>query len=223
MDALDHTDQSLGKMVARLKQRNLFDTTLIVVTAKHGDVPIDPLRFRAADLSLIPKLVSAIEPGLLLNAEQDGSVAMLWLRDHRHVADVVNALRSHQSEAGIQQILSGESLKLMFPDPAIDPRMPDIMIQPAFGVIYVEKDDGFIEEHGGFTEEDTHVALLLSLAGSSSCEIKSPVTTAQIAPTILSQLGLNPRKLEAVVRELTPVLPGLDRAVPDARPTGNTF
>jgi hypothetical protein len=223
LDALDHTDQSLGKMVAKLKERNLLATTLIIVTAKHGDVPIDPLKFRAADLTLIPKLVNEIEPGLLLNAEQDGSVAMLWLRDHRHAADVVNALRSHQSEAGIQQILSGESLKLMFPDPATDPRMPDIVIQPIFGVIYVEENDGFIEEHGGFTEEDTHVALLVSLAGSSSREIKSPVTTAQIAPTILSELGLNPKQLEAVVNELTPILPGLDHAVKDVRPTSNTF
>jgi hypothetical protein len=228
LDALDHTDQSLGKLVAKLKQRKLLDTTLIVVTAKHGDVPIDPPKFRAADLSLIPKLVNAIEPGLLLNAEQDGSVAMLWLRDHRHRADVVNALRSHQSEAGIQQILSGESLQLMFPDPATDPRMPDIVIQPTFGVIYVEEKDGFIEEHGGFTEEDTHVALLVSLAGSSPCEIKSPVATAQIAPTILSELGLNPKKLQAVVNERTPILPGLDHAVldhaaKDVRRTSKTF
>ncbi len=95
-------------------------------------------------------------------------------------------------------------------------------------MIYVEKDDGFIEEHGGFTEEDTHVALLVSLAGSSSCEIKSPVTTAQIAPTILSELGLNPKKLEAVVNELTPILPGLGSRgqrcpTKDVRPTSNTF
>jgi len=209
-DALDHTDQSLGKMVSKLKERNLLETTLIIVTAKHGDVPIDPLKFRAADLRLIPKLVNEIEPGLLLNAEQDGSIAMLWLKDHRRVTDVVKSLRAHQAEAGIERILSGETLKLIFPDPATDPRMPDIVIQPALGVIYVEEGDGFIEEHGGFTEEDTHVALLVSLASFSSRQIKSPVITAQIAPTILSELGLSPKKLEAVAKELTPVLPGPD-------------
>jgi hypothetical protein len=63
----------------------------------------------------------------------------------------------------------------------------------------------------------------VSLAGSSSREIKSPVTTAQIAPTILSELGLNPKKLEAVVNELTPILPGLDHTVKDVRPTSKTF
>jgi hypothetical protein len=209
LDALDHTDQSIGKMVEELKRKQLFDSTLIIVTAKHGDVPIDPLKFRAADLELIPKIVNSVEPGLILNAEQDGSIAMVWLKNQKRTLDVVKALRSKQTEAGIQQIFSGESLKLMFADPANDPRMPDIIIQPNFGVIYVEQKDGFIEEHGGFTDEDTHVALLLSLPWFSPSQIKSPVRTAQIAPTILQELGLNPESLEAVVKEMTPTLPGL--------------
>ncbi len=194
-----------------MKENRLLDSTLIIVTAKHGDVPIDPLRFRAADLSLIPSIVNSIEPGLLLNAEQDGSIAMLWLKDHRHTADVVKAIRNRQTEAGIQQIFSGESFKLMFADPANDPRMPDIVIQPNLGVIYVEPDDGFIEEHGGFTDEDTHVALLVSFPSFPPREIKSPVRTAQIAPTILEQLGLNPKSLEAVVKEMTATCRGSGR------------
>src|SRR5882724_9305462 len=209
LDALNHTDQSIGKMVEELKKKRLFDSTLIIVTAKHGDVPIDPLKFRAADLDLIPDVVNSIEPGLLLNAEQDGSIAMLWLKNQKRMLDVVRALRSKQTEAGIQQIFSGESLKLMFADPANDPRMPDIVIQPNFGMIYVEHEDGFIEEHGGFTDEDTHVALLLSLPAFSPLEIKSLVRTVQIAPTILRELGLNPNSLGAVVKEMTPTLPHL--------------
>src|SRR5207253_5549168 len=138
---------------------------------------------------------------------QDGSIAMLWLKDHTRTAEVVKAIRNQQTEAGIQQILSGESLKLMFADPAIDSRMPDIVILPNPGVIYVEPDDGFIEEHGGFTDEDTHVALLVSLPGLVPREIKSPVRTTQIAPTILEQLGMNPDSLEAVVKEMTASLP----------------
>jgi len=209
LDALNHTDQSIGKMVEELKKKRLVDSTLIIVTAKHGDVPIDPLKFRAADLDLIPDVVNSIEPGLLLNAEQDGSIAMLWLKNQKRTLDVVRALRSKQTEAGIQQIFSGESLKLMFADPANDPRMPDIVIQPNFGMIYVEHEDGFIEEHGGFTDEDTHVALLLSLPAFSPLEIKSLVHTVQIAPTILRELGLDPNSLEAVVKEMTPTLPHL--------------
>lgn len=209
MNALNHTDESIRKIVSGLKQKGLLDSTLIIISAKHGDVPIEPLQFKAADLDLIPKVVNSIEPGLLLNAEQDGSVAMLWLKDHQHTQEVVAALRNKQAEAGIQKIYWGESLKTMFPDPLTDPRMPDIIIQPNFGVIYVEAKDGFIEEHGGFTDDDTHVALLISLPRFSAQKIKSPVRTAQIAPTILEELGLNTKSLQAVVREMTPTLPGL--------------
>jgi phosphatidylinositol-3-phosphatase len=40
-DALAHTDASIGKMVAALEKRHLLDRTLIIVTAKHGQSPID--------------------------------------------------------------------------------------------------------------------------------------------------------------------------------------
>ena len=210
-DAFVHTDQSIGRMIEALKKERLWDSTLLIVTAKHGDVPIDPVQLRLADLKLIPSLVSAIDPDLLLSAEQDGSIAMLWLRDHKRTKDVVNALWSKQKEASIQQIFWGESLKLLFPDPSSDPRVPDIVIQPMFGTIYAEPDDGFIEEHGGFTEQDTHVPLLVALPSFPTQEVRTPVRTAQIAPTILKELALDPNSLQAVVKEMTAVLPGISR------------
>ena len=205
--AFTHTDQSIARLIAALKKERLWESTLIIVTAKHGDVPINPAKFRLADLKLVPQLVNAINPKLLLNAEQDGSIAMLWLRQHERTEEVVNALFAKQKEADIQQIFWGESLKLLFHDPLEDPRMPDIVIQPNFGTIYADPEDGFIEEHGGFTEEDTHVPLLVALPSFAKVEVKSPVRTAQIAPTILQRLGLDPQALQAVRKEMTPPLP----------------
>ena len=206
-DALTHTDQSIARMMAALKKEGLWESTLVIVTAKHGDVPINPAKLRLADLKLIPAIVSAIDPKLLLNVEQDGSIAMLWLRQPEQTEQVVNALWAKQQEAEIQQIFWGESLKLLFHDPSADPRMPDIVIQPNFGTIYADPEDGFIEEHGGFTEDDTHVPLLLALPSFAKLEVKSRVQTAQIAPTILQHLGLDPESLQAVRKELTPPLP----------------
>jgi len=40
--AISHVDQSLGRMVSELKTRGLFDSTLIVISSKHGQSPIDP-------------------------------------------------------------------------------------------------------------------------------------------------------------------------------------
>lgn len=39
--AIAHTDASIGKMVAELKAKGLYGSTLIIVTAKHGQSPID--------------------------------------------------------------------------------------------------------------------------------------------------------------------------------------
>jgi hypothetical protein len=170
--------------------------------------PIDPQRLRLANLDWIPGVVKKIDPGLLLNVEQDGSIAMVWLRNHEHTEDVAASLRRSQLEGGIHHVFSGTSLKLLFNDLANDPRMPDIIIQPNQGMIYAEPADHFIEEHGGFTEDDTHVALLMSLPGIPPQQIRSFVRTAQIAPTILSQIDLDPRALQSVVKEHTPLLPG---------------
>ena len=81
------------------------------------------------------------------------------------------------------------------------------MIVPTQGVIYTKPTATKIAEHGGFGEDDTHVALLLSGPGLQAGTVSVPVSTTQVAPTILSALGLDPRALQAVVQEDTTVLP----------------
>src|SRR5207244_4976568 len=129
----------------------------LIVTAKHGESPIDPEKLRSADLELIPKTVAAIDKGLLAGVEQDGSVALLWLSDRHRTPDVVHALNKIQLEAGIQEMYSGESLKLLFNDPMSDPRVPDIIVQPTPGQIYVETGTTLIAEHGGNAHTDRNV------------------------------------------------------------------
>ena len=213
LDAFTHTDQSISKMLAALQQHGLMTSTLIIVTAKHGDVPIDPTRLKRADLELIPKTVSAIDKNLLAGLNQDGSIAMVWLADQKRTAEVTAALRKIEVEAGIQEIYSGDSLKLRFNDPESDPRVPDIIIQPNAGQVYVNPGSGFIAEHGGMTDADRHVPLLISHPSLGHQEVKSPTQTAQIAPTILKALGLDPNYLQAVRQERTSSLPGFDEAM----------
>jgi hypothetical protein len=209
-EALLHTDQSIGKLIDRLRKRKLLESTLVIITAKHGDSPIDPMRLRHADLNIIPKTVASVSEGLLSCIEQDGSVVLLWLSDHGRTSEVVDALRKIQSQAGIQEIYSADALDLMFNDPQKDPRVPDIIIQPVPGQIYVDAESSFVAEHGGNTDADRHVPLLVSLSGMDRSMIQFPVQTSQIAPTILKLLGLDPDSLDAVRLEKTPLLPGFD-------------
>ena len=66
-----------------------------------------------------------------------------------------------------------------------------------------------LAEHGGFSHDDTNVIMLLSNPSFSRKTVTSPVETAQIAPTILATLGLDPNALESVQLEHTQVLPGV--------------
>ena len=89
-----------------------------------------------------------------------------------------------------------------------DPRTPDIIVTPNPGVIYTGS-TAKQEEHGGFSHDDTNVMMLLSNPCLRPHVVSSDVSTAQVAPTILKALGLDPRSLQAVQLEGTSVLPDL--------------
>jgi len=64
-------------------------------------------------------------------------------------------------------------------------------------------------EHGGFSHDDTNVMILVLNPKITAKTLTTPVQTAQIAPTILSVLGLNPHSLQAVQIQGTEGLPGV--------------
>src|SRR5205823_5340326 len=69
-----------------------------------------------------------------------------------------------------------------------------------------------IAEHGGFSDQDVNVPIVISNPQLSPQTINVPVQTTQIAPTVLTLLGLNPLALQAVQMEHTKVLPAFDPA-----------
>ena len=105
------------------------------------------------------------------------------------------------------QIYYGPSVAVNFNDPTVDPRTPDIIVTPNVGVTY-SGSKAKLAEHGGFAHDDTNVMLLLSLPSFQPKTFNAEVGTAQVAPTILKALGLNPAALYAVQMEGTAVLPG---------------
>lgn len=208
MDALNHTDQSIGKIIDELQARGLSSSTAIIITAKHGQSPIDIEQKQIVDKKTIPNIIEGVQPGLMAEGIGD-TIYMIWLKDQSKTSAVVEALRANQGSAHIQRILSGEGIKLLFRDPLRDSRTPDIIVEPELGVIYSKPNTPGIAEHGGFGDEDTHVPILIANPSLPSGTVESAVQTSQIAPTILKMLGLDPQKLEAVQIEKTQVLPGL--------------
>jgi arylsulfatase A-like enzyme len=231
-------DASIGQMVAALKNQGLLNSTTIIITAKHGQSPIDPERFfpipghsgangtSPANLLLGASLVPAVE--LAGPGPTEDDISQLWLSPGNttlttaQTVAAVTVLEKNAKTAGIGEIFYGASLGTMFNPPGVptvngpccallpggDPRTPDIIVAPNIGVIYTGSASKQ-EEHGGFAFDDTNVMLLVSNPSIQARTITSWVETMQVAPTILQLVGLDPSALDAVRMEGTPVLPGL--------------
>jgi hypothetical protein len=201
---LDFIDQSIGRFVQELKAQRLYDSTLIVVSAKHGQSPIDGTRRRGIGGGQPAATIGTADA---FDISDDGS--LIWLTDPSLAPSVVANLSkpANQQALGIQEIFAGQSLRNKFNNPGADPRTPDIILKVNTGVIFTGGTK--LSEHGGFNEDDVHTALLLSLEGMDRAVVKSAVTNQQVAPTIIQALGLDPNDLEAVRREQIHVLPFL--------------
>lgn len=236
-NAIAYVDGALGRIVAELRQRGLYDSTVVIATAKHGQSPTDHTKLvkHGDTLTALLEANGFVDPngnfgqnntasgnpndgtGLVgTGFVQTDDVGLVWLRDPRQLSAAVATLKANLgcNAPGIcadgpqAYILYGPSVAERFGDPALG-RTPDIVVQPNPGVIYTssKKKD---EEHGGNAPDDSHLGLLVSYAGlRQGRTIDAPVLTTQVAPTILRSLGLEPRLLHAVALEGTRVLPGL--------------
>ena len=137
-------------------------------------------------------------------------MSLLWLTSSADTLASVGILEANASATGIGlgQIYYGPSLVLNFNDPTVDPRTPDIIVTPNVGVTY-SGSHAKQAEHGGFSHDDTNVLLLLSNPRFNPRTVSAVVGTAQVAPTILKALHLDPSALDAVRIEGTGVLPAV--------------
>jgi len=225
LSEITFVDDAIGQMVTRIKDRGLYESTLIVITSKHGQSPIDPNRYfpipghsgmngqTPATLlaGLLPYSESPLNPTGIGATEDD--VSLLWLANPADTGKAVLDLETNAKEAGIGQIYYGQSLALNYNWPGLaprgDPRTPDIIVTPNVGVTYTGSKKK-LAEHGGFSHDDTNVILLLSNPAFTPHTVYSEVGTNQVAPTILRALGLNPSALDGVRREGTSVLPDVN-------------
>lgn len=201
---LDFVDRSLGRMVNELKKEGLFDSTLIIISAKHGQSPIDLSKRIGIGGGQPATLIGQAEA---FDISDDGS--LIWLSDTELTPGVVALLSQPDSQAtlGIQEIFAGASLRNKFNDPGSDPRTPDIILKVNTGVIFTGGSK--IAEHGGFNEDDVHTALLASLAGMEQETVTTPTSNQQVAASIVKALGMDPNELQAVKKEQIKVLPFL--------------
>jgi hypothetical protein len=220
---LEKTDRALAAMIKALKEQGIYDSTLFIVSAKHGQSPINPLKVNKP--GHFADLVAALPDGgtnpaaiAINNAGnncptgpcglvQDDDIALIWLQGQNVTAAQAAAyLNANAPALFIEEVMAGNELKLKFNSP--DSRTPDIIVQPIYGTIYTTSKKKNAE-HGGFSYGDTNVALIVSNPELHAETLKTPVATSQVAPTILGALGLNPGALKSVQVEKTSELPDL--------------
>jgi len=234
--ALDYVNAQLQRMDETIHQDGLGSSTAIIITAKHGQSPQDPLLLkRIKDGPIIDAINAAWtaqtgDPNSLIVAGTDDDLWQSYLSvKTQDAADFVkNYLWNHSATAvlysndgvnrgteqvahsGLAKIYAGHEAARFFGVPYQDPRYPDVFGRVQVGTVYTGGTK--IAEHGGDNPGDRDVPLLVYAPGTVSPRQSSAwVETTQVAPTILSLLGLDPRALQAVQIEGTQVLPGIGR------------
>jgi len=202
-NSIAFVDRSIGQMLNSLQNRQLSEKTLVIISAKHGQSPIDRTRRVALDDAAV--IAAPIGANFAFDIGDDG--VLIWLKDNsgNKTQQAVDALKNFPGDTGIAKFLFGPELAEMYQNPAHDSRPPDIIGITRVGVIYTGGSK--IAEHGGFNPDDTHVALLVSHPDLKEAVVNDAVQTTQIAPTILNALHIDPDELEAVRLEHTKTLP----------------
>ncbi|CZR56259.1 uncharacterized protein PAC_06147 [Phialocephala subalpina] len=218
--ALDFVDASLGKVVAALKAKGIYDDTLIIVASKHGQAPIDPTKYGKISQHLLAPAVKV--PVSFITTDD---VGLVFLADARDTDAAVDNLNGQRDTLKIADIISGERLIYegygSYPspkpyhsnanihpgDPAKDPAVPNIIIKPELGIIYTTS-TAKIAEHGGLSDDDRKVACFASASNLQKTVYDHKVYTKEFAPTILKALGLDPMALQGVVAESGKVIDG---------------
>ena len=99
-------DESIGEWVQELKDRGLYESTLVIITAKHGQSPIDPNLYQAHPgktnngtspatilASLLPDSESPANPNGIGPTEDD--VSLLWFKPGTNVKSAVDTLEQN--------------------------------------------------------------------------------------------------------------------------------
>jgi hypothetical protein len=226
--ALDYVDAQLGRMVSAIHKEGLANSTTIIVTAKHGQSPLDPNKLITVQdgpiISAINSAWAQTHPNntSLIVAGTDDDLWQSYLSDNSQAACdfVKNYLWDHTAQgydvdknpvtvqhSGLTRIWAGADAANFFGVPVDNGHYPDVFGKVQEGIVYSKPTK--LAEHGGMNPGDRHVLMVVNGPGIRSQVESASVETTQVAPTILSILGLDPAHLTAVRTEGTQVLPGL--------------
>ena len=155
--AFVHTDASIGRLVAELKAKDLWASTLLIISAKHGQGGLDPATVVKVDESNISSPVQGVDPNATFS---DDDVGIVWLNDKTKLSAAVAALQANTTlMPTVLKILSTSEIAARF-GTTYPTRLPDIVLISKPGVLYSTSSKKN-SDHGGDAEDDRHVICLV--------------------------------------------------------------
>src|SRR5215469_15240991 len=160
--ALDYVDAQLHRMVDTIQTDGLQSSTAIIVTAKHGQSPQDPLLLKRIDDGPIIAAINAAwtkQTGdqtdlIVAGTDDDLWQSYLSVKTQAAADFVKNYLWNHDAQAvlynndgvdrgteqvahsGLAQIYAGQEAADFFGVPYSEPRYPDVFGRVQVGVVY---------------------------------------------------------------------------------------
>jgi predicted AlkP superfamily pyrophosphatase or phosphodiesterase len=181
-NALDYINTQVGKFVQAIHDRGLDKNTVIILSAKHGQSPQNPLALtRIPDGPIIEALNAAwktAHPGagdlVAFSVDDDGM--LIWLHDrsdaatsfakafllaHTGAGNDINGNAKPYTSSGLATVYAGADAANFMGVRVGDPRVPDLIGIAQYGVVYTGG-KGKIAEHGGDNPQDRWVPLIVS-------------------------------------------------------------
>ena len=212
-NALDFIDQSLKKMVDALKSSGIFESTAIIVSAKHGQSPMNLAALnRIDDGQIIDDLNAAwksshqagipnARPLVAQGTDDDGM--LLWLNDRSKTATdfAANFLMNYNYPTGINSMgmvvsvdgkpVTSAGLYQVYAGAAaarlIGVDQSDPRVPDVIGIaqygVVYTSHKAKIAEHGGDHLEDRNVPILLVRPGAIAKAVGGTAVTAPVETT----------------------------------------
>jgi Type I phosphodiesterase / nucleotide pyrophosphatase len=115
---IEFVDKQIGRMINALKENGLYESTLVVITAKHGQSPIDPKRV----LRIPADNANMESPATLLGDQVAGSseddISLIWLKNQNSTSEAVETLSTNADKIGAGEIFAGRSMSLRSTTPS---------------------------------------------------------------------------------------------------------
>jgi predicted AlkP superfamily pyrophosphatase or phosphodiesterase len=215
-DVLRQLDVTLGVFIDRLDARVGRGNYVLALSADHGVAPIaiaprggrvatDDIRERIEEV--LTTELGTLKKGTYVEAVNFSDVYFapgVFDRLRANAKAMTAIERSIKEIPGVGAVLRADQLSTSSTDPTVrsaalsymSGRSGDLMIVPSEYWYFSGRNAGFATTHGTLHEYDTHVPLIFFGGGITAAHVATPVTPADIAPTLGRLAGVTLSKAE---------------------------